>query len=98
MPVAHRTVLPFLIETFASAAALGVAEIRDHDLTLAEIIARSKAMNNSLDLMEAFARTANAARQKYGVTVRLGVFPLDTRISVVLEALREQLPDEEAKA
>lgn len=97
MPVAHRTVLAFLMETFAAAAALSVAEIRDHDLTLAEIIARSTAMNNSLDLMEAFARTANAARQKYGVTVRLGVFPLDTPISVVLKALGEQFPGGEAQ-
>jgi hypothetical protein len=88
----------YVRETFASYAGLSQSEIIDQDLTLAQIVARSGKMNNSLDLMEAFARTANALKKTHGVRVRLPTFPLDTPISTVLQALAEQLPQEASKA
>jgi hypothetical protein len=88
----------YVRETFASYAGLPQSEMIAHDLTLAQIVARSEKMNNSLDLMEAFARTANALKKTHGVRVRLPTFPLDTPISTVLQALAEQLPQEASKA
>lgn len=88
----------YVRETFVSYAGLTQSEIIDQDLTLAQIVARSERMHNSLDLMEAFARTANALKKTYGVRVRLPTFPLDTPISTVLQALAEQLPLEVSKA
>lgn len=88
----------YVRETFASYAGLPQSEMIAQDLTLAQIVARSEKMNNSLDLMEAFARTANALKKTHGVRVRLPTFPLDTPISTVLQALAEQLPQEASKA
>lgn len=81
----------FIRERFAAKVGLGSAEIFDADLTLAEVVTRSDKLNNSVDLMEAFASTANGLRKEHGVRVRLPAFPLDTRISVVLGALTEQI-------
>jgi hypothetical protein len=88
----------YVRETFTSYAGLSQGEIIEQDLTLAQIVARSEKMNNSLDLMEAFARTANALKKTHGVRVRLPTFPLDTPISTVLQALTEQLTQEASKA
>jgi hypothetical protein len=41
-------------------------------------------MTNSVDLMEAFARTANGLRKQHGLRVRLPTLPLDSTISEVL--------------
>lgn len=87
----------FVNERFALHTGLDVRQIVNKDYTLAEIISNSDGMNNSLDLMEAFARTANDLKKHYGVRIRLPSFPLDTRISVVLRALGDQLSETEAQ-
>jgi hypothetical protein len=92
-----RLIEHFIRERFAAKVGLGDAEIFDADLTLAEVVARSDKLHNSVDLMEAFASTANGVRKEYGVRIRLPAFPLDTRISVVLVALTEQLADKPAE-
>lgn len=86
-----RAIESFIRERFAAKVGLGSTEIFDSDLTLADIVTRSDKLHNSVDLMEAFASTANGLRKEHGVRVRLPAFPLDTRISVVLAALTEQL-------
>jgi hypothetical protein len=77
--------------SFSENVALGREEIFGQNLSLAEIISRSQGMYNSVDLMEAFARTANTLKRDLGVQVRLPAFPLDTPISAVLEAFLAQV-------
>jgi hypothetical protein len=80
----------FLRAAFADNAGLPASLIFDNDLTLAEIISRSDRMHNSVDLIEAFARTANALEHEYGVRISLPMFSLDSRISAVIASI---LPD-----
>ncbi len=86
-----QSVENFVRERFAAKVGLSAPEIFDADLTLAEVVMRSEKLRNSVDLMEAFASTANGLRKEHGVRVRLPAFPLDTRTSVVLEALTDQV-------
>jgi len=83
----------FIRESFAANAGLPVSEIFEGDLTLAEIIGRSPHMTNSVDLMEGFAKTANLLRREYGRRVRLPSFTLDSRVSVVLDAIVVQITE-----
>ncbi|WP_406205750.1 hypothetical protein OH807_31460 [Kitasatospora sp. NBC_01560] len=69
---------------FAEHTKIEEAELFTADLTLAAVISRSPAMTNSIDLMEAFARTANAVRKDHGARVRLPALPLDTTTTAVL--------------
>jgi len=64
---------------------LNAEELFGSNLTLAEVIARSDRMHNSVDLMEAFAKSSNALRKQYAVRVRLPALSLDTPISQVVE-------------
>jgi hypothetical protein len=75
----------FICRKFSENVGLAPEELFGKDLSLAEIIARSERMNNSVDLMEAFAKSANALRKQYGVRVRLPALSLETPISQVLE-------------
>lgn len=75
----------FICQNFARNVGLSTDEIFDNDLSLSEIVARSEELHNSLDLMEAFAKTANALNKEYGIKVRLPAFALDTSISTVLD-------------
>jgi hypothetical protein len=54
-------------------------------VTLREIIGVAPGMTNSVDLMEAFAKTANALRKDRGLKVRLPTVPLDSQVAEVLE-------------
>lgn len=54
-------------------------------------------MTNSIDLMEAFARTANALRKDYGVRVRLSALPLDTPTSTVLKVFLDEFERQSQK-
>jgi hypothetical protein len=92
-----RLIESFIRERFATKVGLDSAEIFDADLTLAEVVMRSDKLNNSVDLMEAFASTANGLRKEHGVRVRLPAFPLDTRVSVVLDALAVQAKTQPAE-
>lgn len=77
---------------FAANAGLPERWLVKQDPNLAEIIARSDRMNNSLDLMEAFVRTANQLKQARSIDIKLPMFAPDTRISAVLKAPLEQVP------
>jgi len=74
----------------AEAFALPETAVFAPDLTLAAILAASPRLTNSVDLMEAFAKAANALRKRYGTAVRLRAFSLDTPISVVTQSMTAQ--------
>ncbi len=76
---------------FAQAISLPESEVFDNDMTLDEIIVRSSALHNSVDLMEAFAKTANRLKKDHGVRIKLPAFALDTPISQVLASFLEQI-------
>lgn len=76
----------FICDKFADAIGLPASAFLERDLSLAAIISRSDKLTNSVDLMEAFARTTNAVKQRYGFRIRLSAFPLDTPISTVVDA------------
>jgi len=66
-------------------------EVFGPDLTLSALITRSERMTNSVDLMEAFARTSNSLRKEHGVRVRLPALSLDTPVSKVLEVFLQEV-------
>ena len=68
------------------------------DVTLAEVVTRSGWMTNSVDLMEAFARAANALRKDHGIRVRLPALTLDTPMSKVVLLLVEQIERQPERA
>lgn len=84
-PIDCESLVTDIRTAFASHVDLPVSEIFDGDLALAEIIARSETLHNSIDLMEAFAKTANRLKKQYGIQVRLPALSLDTSISTVLD-------------
>lgn len=86
----------YIYETFAEKVGLPVSALTEGDPTLADLIQRSPKLVNSVDLMEAFARTANALKRDHGVKVRLGAFPLDTPISRVFDAFMAEIAAKEA--
>jgi hypothetical protein len=75
----------FICRKFCENVGLAPDEMFGQDLSLAEVIARSQHMQNSVDLMEAFAKSSNALRKQYGVRVRLPALSLETPISQVVE-------------
>jgi hypothetical protein len=75
----------YISKKFCENVGLSADEVFGPDLTLAALITRSERLNNSVDLMEAFAKTSNALRKEHGVRVRLPALALDTRVSRVLE-------------
>ena len=75
----------FICQKFCENVGLQPDELFGQDLSLAEVISRSERMNNSVDLMEAFAKCSNALRKQYGLRVRLPALSLDTPISHVVE-------------
>jgi hypothetical protein len=69
------------------------------NLTLAQLLSRSERMTNSVDLMEAFAKTSNALRKDHGLRVRLPALSLDTPVAQVMEVfLREVIRQQEQAA
>lgn len=81
----------YLCRTFAANAGLSDSVIFANDLTLAEIISRSERMHNSVDLVEAFARTANAVERDHGIRVPLPAFSLETHISTVFDSILQEI-------
>lgn len=81
----HSALSHFICDKFSGHVAIDPGVLFGEDLSLAEVIKRSPKMTNSVDLMEAFARTANALRKEQGIRVRLPTLALDTPISRVLE-------------
>lgn len=80
----------YIRQKFAENAGIAVEQIAGEDVTLADVMAMSTKMTNSIDLMESFARTANGLRKDFGVRVRLPALPLDTPIPVVLKTFLEE--------
>jgi hypothetical protein len=80
----------YIRRVFAESAGLTGEEVFAAEVTLRSVIGRSPKMTNSIDLMEAFARTSNALRKDYGVRVKLPTLPLDTPMSQVLDVFLEE--------
>ena len=95
--VTTTTIDTFVRERFAARASLPAHEIFRADVTLRDVMLLSEAMTNSVDLMEAFAATANAVKKTYGVRIRLPSYPLDTPVSTVMQALSEQVTEKLAE-
>lgn len=85
-----RGVESYVRRSFAENTAISEDSLFADGMTLAMVISRSPHMTNSIDLMEAFARTANALRKDYGVRVRLPALPLDTPTATVLTVFLEE--------
>lgn len=88
----------YIRQTFAQNAGVSAEQLYDADMTLADVMATSQQMTNSIDLMEAFARTANSLRKDYGVRVRLPALPLDTPIPDVMKTLLEEFARQREEA
>lgn len=88
----------YIRQKFAEHAGLAEEELYSDDVTLSTVISRSPQMTNSIDLMEAFARTAKAVRKDYGVRVRLPALPLDTPTSTVLKVFLDEFDRQEKEA
>jgi hypothetical protein len=80
----------YIRQRFAENTDLTDEQLFGDDMTLATVISRSPRMTNSIDLMEAFARTSNGLRKDYGVRVRLPALPLETPTSTVLKVFVEE--------
>lgn len=80
----------YICRKFAENVGLTEDLLFGEDLPLSEVMKRSERIHNSVDLMEAFARTANALRKDYGIRVRLPTLPLDTPISRVLTVFLDE--------
>lgn len=76
---------------FADAVGLPPEQVFGEPLTLADLMLRAPALGNSVDLMEAFARTANAVRKAHGIRIRLPAYPLDTPVADVVEAFMAEV-------
>ncbi|WP_223634110.1 hypothetical protein [Corallococcus sp. EGB] len=81
----------YIRRKFAENVGMSEGELFAEDLTLGAVLARSEHMTNSVDLMEAFARTANGLRKDHGLRVRLPVLSLDTPMSKVLTMFLNQV-------
>ncbi|RKH64409.1 hypothetical protein [Corallococcus llansteffanensis] len=88
----------YIRRKFAEHVGLGEGELFSEDLTLAELISCSQRMTNSVDLMEAFARTSNGLRKDYGLRVRLPALSLDTPVSKVLAVFMNEVLNPERKS
>lgn len=75
----------YISAKFCEVVKLPEEQVVGANLTLRAIIGVAPGMTNSVDLMEAFARTANALRKDHGLRVRLPTVPLDTHVAEVLE-------------
>lgn len=85
----------YIRRKFAEHTGLAEDQLFANGATLAAVISRSPRMTNSIDLMEAFARTSNALRKDHGVRVRLPALPLDTPTSTVLKVFLEEFGRQE---
>jgi len=81
----------YIRAVFAASVELKEEEVFGENLTLAQVMSRSGKLHNSVDLMEAFARTANGVKRDYGVKIRLPAFPLETAISEVLASFLSEI-------
>ncbi len=90
MAPALEEIESYIRQRFAQHAGITVEQLAADGVTLADVMALSSTMTNSIDLMESFARTANGLRKDYGVRVRLPALPLDTPIPDVVKTFLEE--------
>lgn len=88
----------YISAKFCEVVKLSEAEVIGANPTLREIVAVAPGMTNSVDLMEAFARTANALRKDHGLKVRLPTVPLDSHVAEVLEIFLDEAERQTAGA
>lgn len=88
----------YIQRKFCESVGLSVEDVFGANLTLAEILSRSERMTNSVDLMEAFARTSNGLRKEHGLRVRLPALALDTPISQVLAVFLQEVERQQGRA
>jgi hypothetical protein len=88
----------YIQKKICESVGLSVEDVFAPDLTLAAILSRSERMTNSVDLMEAFARTANALRKEHGLRIRLPALALDTPISQVMAVFLQEVERQQGRA
>jgi hypothetical protein len=89
-PIERDDLRRYISAKFCEVVKLAEEQVIGANLTLREIIGVAPGMTNSVDLMEAFAKTANALRKDHGLKVRLPTVPLDSRVAEVLDLFLEE--------
>jgi len=87
----------FAIQTFAEVVQLQEEDLKNKNYSLIEIVANSEILINSVDIMEAFAKTANRIKREFGIKVRLPSLPMDTAILDVMAALIESVENNDVE-
>lgn len=96
-PIALAGLKSSIAAKFSAVVGLPEEALVGKNLTLREIIGAAPGMTNSVDLMEAFAKTANWLRKEHGLRVRLPTLPLETPIADVLDAFMAEAEREIAR-
>lgn len=86
-----KNIEEFIRNQFAKNVDIEKDELTQQNPSMQEIISRSEKLINSVDLMEAFAKTSNALHKEAGVRVRLPVLALDTPINDVLAIFMDEV-------
>src|SRR4051794_17961359 len=97
-PIKRDDLRRYIAAKFCEVVKLSEEQVLGANLTLRDIIGVAPGMTNSVDLMEAFARTANALRKDHGLKVRLPTVPLDSHVVEVLEIFLAEAEREVAAA
>jgi len=88
----------YIEKKFCEQVGLAPEVVFGENLTLAQLISRSERMTNSVDLMEAFAKTSNALRKDHGLRVRLPALSLDTPVAQVMEVFLREVARQQEQA
>lgn len=88
----------YIEKQFCQQVGLSHEVVFGENLTLAQLISRSERMTNSVDLMEAFAKTSNALRKEHGMRVRLPALSLDTPVAQVMEVFLREVARQQEEA
>jgi hypothetical protein len=97
-PTERDNLRRYISAKFCDVVKLPEEQVLGANLTLREIVGVAPGMTNSVDLMEAFAKTANALRKDRGLKVRLPTVPLDSQVAEVLEIFLAEAERELTKA
>lgn len=86
----------YAYERFSEHVGLSVGYVRDDDPTMSEVIENADGLINSVDLMEAFAKTSNDIHAQHGIRIQLPALPLDTPMSEVMRQFIERASEKES--
>lgn len=86
----------FAYERFSEHVGLSVGYVRDEDPTMGEVIEKADELINSVDLMEAFAKTSNDIHARHGIRIQLPALPLDTPMSEVMGEFIQRASEKES--